>query len=187
MISEIVNSFFSSVSYLIRIGHGVMIDCGDINSDVIATPLNKVLLTHAHYDHIYGLNNLLCISPATNILTNSAGKKMLLSAKENLSLYHDTPFLFDFPEQIVEVEDGEEIDLGNGLHARAIFTPGHNQSCITWIIDNMVFTGDSYIPGVKVVTNLPGGNKAQAQKSLERIKNLSKGKIVYPGHKISDR
>lgn len=59
-------------------------------------------------------------------------------------------------------------------------TPGHNPSCLTFMIDQMIFSGDSYIPGVKTVTNLPGGNRAQAEESIRKI--LSFGGTIYPGH-----
>lgn len=40
-----------------------------------------------------------------------------------------------------------------------IETPGHCPSCLTYYTDNYIFTGDSYIPNVKVVTKLPYGDK----------------------------
>ncbi len=81
-------------------------------------------------------------------------------------------------------KDGDIIDLGHNIRAQAFFTPGHNPSCITWKIGDAIFTGDSYIPGLKTVTNLPGGNKAHAEESVALIKELSKDKFIYPGHEI---
>ncbi|MCB6651666.1 MBL fold metallo-hydrolase, partial [Bacteroides salyersiae] len=54
-----------------------------------------------------------------------------------------------------------------------------------WVgnFSNYLFTGDSYIPNVKLVTNLPRSNKEKAKKSLERILGLIKDDtIVCPGH-----
>lgn len=45
-----------------------------------------------------------------------------------------------------------------------------------------MFTGDAYIPGVKVVTKLPKGNRKLAAESIERIESLAKGKNICPGH-----
>lgn len=161
---------------------GIIIDPGDVWKGF--DNVSAVLLTHAHFDHIYGLNELLKITTSTKVYTNEAGREMLLNAKKNLSFYHETPFEFDYPDSIVTVNDGEEVDLGCGLTAKAIFTPGHNPSCITWIIDDATFTGDSYIPGNKTVTNLPKGNKSQAIESEALIKCLSTGKTIYPGHNV---
>lgn len=162
--------------------NGILIDPGDIWDGF--NGVSKVLLTHAHFDHIYGLNELIRVSPEAKVYTNEIGKEMLLSARKNMSLYHETSFVFEYPDKIVLVEDGEEVDLGNDLTSKAIFTPGHNPSCITWIIDDVLFTGDSYIHGIKTVTNLPGGNKKQAEESLALIKKLAVGRTFYPGHKV---
>ena len=55
-------------------------------------------------------------------------------------------------------------------------TPGHNPGCLTIVIGDLLFTGDAYIPEINIVTNLPKGDKKLAEKSLERIKKLAKGK-----------
>lgn len=176
---SLTNSAFTSVSYRVD---EIMVDPGDLWRGF--NDVDSVLLTHAHFDHIYGLNELFRISPDAKVYTNEVGKDMLLNARKNLSFYHETPFVFERPESIITVNDHDEINLGNGLKAQAIFTPGHNPSCITWIVGNAIFTGDSYIPGIKTVTNLPGGNKFQALKSEELIKHLATGRTIYPGHAI---
>jgi len=161
---------------------GVLVDPGDVW--VGFDNVSAVLLTHAHFDHIYGLNELLGISPGARVYTNPIGKDMLLNARKNLSLYHETPFVFEHPEAVVIVNDGMTVNLGNGRSARAVFTPGHNPSCITWVVGSHVFTGDSYIPGIKTVTNLPDGNRFQANESEDLIKSISKDKVILPGHNV---
>lgn len=179
--TSVVNDCFSSVSYVIA--DHILIDPGDIKPSF--GQIDIVLLTHAHFDHIYGLNELLSLSHEVKVYTNSTGKEMLLNAKKNLSFYHETPFVFEHPEQIVVVEDGDQINLGNDFTAKAVFTPGHNPSCITWVIGDSLFTGDAYIPGLKTVTNLPGGNRLQSEESLKLIKQLAKDRTIYPGHLIN--
>jgi len=174
-----INSLFGSVSY--RLGK-CLIDPGDIWEGF--EDITKVLLTHAHFDHIYGLNEVLKISPQAKVYTNKFGKEMLLNARKNMSKYHEMPFVFEHPESIVTVNDGDVVDLGGEITAKAVFTPGHNPSCITWIVGDALFTGDSYIPGIKTVTNLPGGNKQQATESEEIIRKLSVDRTIYPGHNI---
>jgi len=162
--------------------NGILIDPGDIWEDFENAKI--VLLTHAHFDHINGLNELLKISPQAKVYTNEIGKMMLLDARKNLSLYHETPFVFQHPQSIIAVTDGDEVDFDSEILAKATFTPGHNPSCITWVIGDMVFSGDSYIPGIKTVTNLPGGNRRQADESERLVKRLAVGRTIYPGHKI---
>lgn len=179
MIKRHVNSLFNSVCYSLG---SVLIDPGDEWEGF--GNVEAVLLTHAHFDHIYGLNRVLELNPKARIYTNSEGLEALLSDKLNLSRYHESPFTLDYPGQTVAVNDGEEVELGNGLVAKAMFTPGHNPSCITWIIGDDIFTGDSYIPGIKTVTNLPRADKAKAKASEELILTLARNKTIHPGHKL---
>lgn len=72
----------------------------------------------------------------------------------------------------------------DGVTAKVYETPGHNGSCLTYEVNEFLFTGDSYIPGIKVVTNLPGGNKELAAQSLKRILELAYGKVLCPGHVV---
>ena len=59
----------------------------------------------------------------------------------NLSFYHETLFVFDYPERIVVVQDGDTVDMGDGNVVTAIATPGHTPGCITWMTDDALFTG----------------------------------------------
>lgn len=190
LINYHINSLFFSTTYIIGSHNNVIwvVDCGDVEPVLRylqGKQLMGVLLTHAHFDHIYGLNELLKHFPEALVYTNEAGQEALLDEKKNMSFYHETPFVFEYTDRIRIVADGDEIVLSDELKAKVIATPGHHPSCLTYIIDNAIFTGDSYIPDVKVVTNLPKGNKKQAQESVERILSLSEGKTIYPGHHVT--
>lgn len=184
-----INSFFNSCTYVIdsSINDVWIVDCGDFEpllSLIEGKNLNGVLLTHAHFDHIYGLNELLRKHPDTLVYTNESGKEALLDERKNMSLYLETPFVFEYPDNIMVVNDDDVIELSDGLKVKVMATPGHHPSCITYIIGNAIFTGDSYIPGTKVVTNLPNGNNIQAQDSIEKILLISECRTIYPGHHV---
>jgi len=187
-ISCIVNDIFNSCSYIISRGEvSWLVDCGDTERILphLQAQLRGVLLTHAHFDHIYGLNRLISVYPGLQVYTNGAGVDGLLDDKENLSRYHETPFVFNGPENVRLVEDGETIPLFDGVVAQAVFTPGHCPSCITWLMDDAVFTGDSFIPGTKTVTILPHADKALAAVTEAHIRDLIVRRKVYPGHPVS--
>lgn len=174
------NSLFSSSTYRYD---AVLVDAGDEWEGFVG--IKSVLLTHGHFDHIYGLNKLVEMNPDVVVYTNEAGKEALLNAKKNMSHYHEMPFVFNFPDNIQIVCDGERLSFGDGLTAEAHFTPGHNPGCITWVVGDAVFTGDALIPGIKTVTNLPGSNKSLAAESEKLIKKLAEGRQIFPGHKIN--
>lgn len=174
-----INSLFNSISYRID---NILIDPGDEWEGM--DNVDAVLLTHAHFDHIYGLNRVIEKNPNAKVYTNDYGAQMLVNSKKNLSKYHGTPFTFNNTENIVIVNDNDEIEFSDIIKPKAIFTPGHNPSCITWIIKNYMFTGDSYIPGIKIVTNIPQADKELAAESLYKIMRLATIRYIYPGHKI---
>lgn len=194
-IGHIVNSVYSSRTYYLYVSgcpYVWLVDCGDV--DVLIRKLESlkgtsfsikgVLLTHSHYDHIYGLPRLKELFPEVLVYTNEIGRKMLGSDKLNMSKYHEDPIVVG-AENVVLCDDGSLIELFEGIEARVYDTPGHNGSCLCFEVGDYLFTGDSYIPGIKVVTNLPGGNKELAAQSLERILELAEGKVLCPGHVVT--
>ena len=58
-----------------------------------------------------------------------------------------------------------------------------NQGKDKWEV-SVLFTGDAFIPGEKVVTTLPGGDKVLAADSLSRILKMAEGRELYPGHEL---
>ena len=100
-VTKVVNSIFSSNTYILEDNSSFdvwLVDCGDIDNIISFLPSKKVkgvLLTHTHFDHIYGLNDLFAIYPDCCVFTNIYGREGLLSAKKNLSLFHEKPFIFN--------------------------------------------------------------------------------------------
>ena len=187
IIRQVINSVFNSCSYVVTQGHrSWLVDCGDVDRilPLIDGRLCGVLLTHTHLDHIYGLNHLLSVFPAVPIYTNLHGQEGLLSDKMNLSRYHEDPFVLDNPDNIRVIEDGAYISICDDVKAHAVFTPGHSPSCVTWVIGDAVFTGDSFIPGVKTVTIFPHADKALVAQSEALIRDLLEQRTIYPGHSI---
>lgn len=188
-IEYVVNSIFDSMTWLLSETESDqvwLVDCGDIGSikdKVNNKYITGVLLTHAHYDHIYGLPELLKLYPGCRVYTNEVGRETLADSKQNLSFFHESPLSVVGP-QVTLCREGDEFELFPDVIARVYETPGHHPSCLTFMVGDYLFTGDAYIPGIKVVTNLPKADKTIAQKSLERIKTLAIGKTVLPGHHL---
>jgi glyoxylase-like metal-dependent hydrolase (beta-lactamase superfamily II) len=168
-----------------------IVDCGDVDALIEKLldlkggvfSIKGTLLTHAHYDHIYGLPKLTDLFPDIKVYTNSFGKKLLESERLNMSRYHEDPINY-MSKNLMECVEGDAIDLFDGVQAKVHHTPGHCPSCLSYEIGDFLFTGDAYIPGVKVVTTLRGSDKQQAIQSVERLLAMSKGKIICPGHEV---
>lgn len=183
----VVNTIFNSCSYVIvNDGCTWIVDCGDLDRihPLIEGRLCGVLLTHAHFDHIYGLNQLLSLHHDVPIYTNAAGQETLLNDKLNFSKYYGEPFVLQFPENVRVVEDGQQIELFEGVTATAVATPGHSPCCMTWVLDDVLFSGDSFIPGVNTVTILSHSEKGIAEMSEHHIRQLAEHRKIYPGHPV---
>ena len=185
-INRIVNSIFTSNTFVLTDGNSQdcwLVDVGDIEpilQEVGNRRVKGVFITHTHYDHIYGINKLVKHFPECVVYTSEHGKEGLFSSKLNFSRYHDDPMVFE-GKHIEVLEEGNEIPLFPDVMLKAIYTPGHDWSCMTYYTDEIIFTGDSYIPNIKVITSFPKSNKTEAQASLERILELCKTRDVYPG------
>lgn len=186
-IIRIVNSVFNSNTFVLTEENSQdcwLVDVGDIEPILQAVGNHRVkgvFLTHTHYDHIYGINKLVERFPDCVVYTSEHGKEGLFSTKLNFSKYHDDPLVFQ-GKHIRLLVEGEEISLFSCVALKAIHTPGHDWSCVSYYTDDLIFTGDSYIPNIKVITSMPKSNKTEAQASLERILKLCKTRDVYPGH-----
>ena len=188
-IRQIVNSVYSSCSYVLtQDKQSWLVDCGDVDQilPLVEGKLQGVLLTHAHFDHIYGLNNLVSLFPGLTVYTIMAGFNGLLSDKLNFSRYYGDPFIFNSPDNVKLVRDGECISLFEGVEIKAVATPGHSPGCVTWVTKDAIFTGDSYIPGVKTVANLPHSDKDLALKNEALIRQMVENRSIYPGHAASN-
>ena len=191
-IYDITNSIFTSKTYILsKQGEDKawLVDIGDIEPvlsylDERHLYVEGVFLTHAHFDHIYGLEALVERFPECKVYVCEYAKLALASEKLNMSRYHGTPINYN-RDNVVVVKDGESMMLF-GEEPEMVFyeTPGHNPGCLTMVMGDKIFTGDAYIPEFGVNTRLPRADKEQAKVSQERIIKLAEGKTVLSGHQI---
>jgi len=191
-IKKIINSIFSSCTYIIHSELSnccSIIDCGDINPicEYVyenSLKVDNVFLTHTHFDHIYGINELYDRFPKITVYTAEYGKEALYSDKKNLSKYYEQSIIFK--GKTVEIlNEGNSVKLFDNTFLTAYETPGHCSSSLVYVLEEIIFTGDAFIPGKKVVTNLPKGDKMLANSSIEKIKILAMGKRIMAGHSVN--
>lgn len=191
LIKQIINSVFNSNSYILYSENDIncwIVDCGDI--DPLADWINKqkkklvgIFITHTHFDHIYGLNQIVALFPDCIVYTSLNGKEGLFSSKLNLSRYNCTNFTYKF-DNISILSENDQIILFKKIKINVIETPGHDWSCLTYQCGKHIFTGDSFLPDYKVLTKFSKGDKTLADISLINIKEMinSGAENVYPGH-----
>ena len=177
---------FGANTYIIPIDGGKAIVI-DPSQPRVADELEKrgltaayVLLTHCHFDHVYGVPAL-----------QERGAKLFCSDKEK-GLIGTSADVFDlfgaprFPYTVDETfADGEEKILG-GISVKALLTPGHTAGSCCYLFtekdgERYLFTGDTLFLGSIGRTDFPTGDISQMRASLKRLASLD-DMPVYAGH-----
>lgn len=122
--------------------------------------LKYVLDTHVHADHVTGAGEI-----RRRLGTPTALAKQAHVACCDLGL-----------------SDGDELKFGK-FSIRALETPGHTDSSLSFVCENMVFTGDALLIRGCGRTDFQGGSADKLYESVtKKIFNLPSDTVVYPGH-----
>ncbi len=136
------------------------------------------LLTHGHYDHIYGLASLTHKAP---VFIHEADVGYLTDDRYNL--------LKGLKIEGYEAHllgDNETINIG-GYRIKTIHTPFHTPGsvCFYFEKEKVLFTGDTLFHLSVGRSDLPGGNIKQMGSSLSKLRKLPDETKIYPGHESS--
>lgn len=145
----------------------------------LGCPVEYILLTHGHFDHIGALARLKEEHPSAKIVINVADSEMLTSPELNYSLSVGTPV--EAPEAELKLIDGDTLDFGERV-IKMLHTPGHSAGSCCYYVENLLFCGDTIFYGDVGRTDLHGGSEKQLADSLERIMLLPDDTVLYPGH-----
>jgi len=134
--------------------------------------LEKILLTHGHYDHVGGVDALAEAVPAPGvaIYLHPADTKM-----DDARLFPPLSHGFN------HFEDGEIISVGS-QKIRVLHTPGHSPGSVTLLAQDVMFCGDTLFAGSCGRCDLLGGCEDDILKSLKRLAGLKGEFKVCPGH-----
>ena len=146
--------------------------------------LKAVLLTHAHFDHIMGLSDVM-EDIKVPVYVEEADLPMMMDGESNLSSgYMRGGYQF---ADAVPVRDGQQLQIA-GFQFRVIHTPGHTKgSCCYYLKDEgVLFSGDTVFYGSVGRTDFPGGSTAEIVRSLHKlVDSLPEETEVFPGHDAS--
>ena len=138
-----------------------------------------ILITHAHYDHIGGAQELRA----------ETGVKIAIGKNDEFALSDNSynlsgvcvPALKPFKADYI-IEDEEEFTVGD-VTVKAYEMSGHTLGSMCYYIDGCLFSGDVLFYETVGRVDFPGGSMQSMQMSLERIKwLLDDNTSVYSGH-----
>ena len=139
-----------------------------------------ILLTHGHFDHIWGSNELRELSGA-KIYAYEEEKTVCEDAKNNVSRHAGRAYTV-VPDGYLK--DGEEITIA-GMTCRLIATPGHTMGscCYYFEEDGILISGDTLFQESVGRTDLPTGSMSTLIRSIkDKLMVLPEDVKVYPGH-----
>ena len=141
-----------------------------------------ILLTHGHFDHIWGVNSLLEHFPVP-VYLHPADKDIMEQLAAIFPGMSSAQF-HRFRFETLPVADGQELPLGCGtLHV--LHTPGHTPGSVCYYApaDHLLLSGDTLFAGCIGRTDLPGGDYDAIMASIqEKLLNLPGQTDVIPGH-----
>lgn len=185
------NKILQSCSYCIfdeLSSDGYMIDVGEVPPIISYVRNNQirlkgVLLTHPHFDHIYGINELIKEYPLLKIYCSAETYNGIEDGRGSLADLYVENFQMPSKHHFVIFDDSTKI-LRLSFSFQILFTPGHDTGSVCYISENRIFTGDSFIPFAPVTYLWPRSNKEEAIYNERRIKELieKNNMDVYPGH-----
>ena len=149
-----------------------------------------ILLTHGHFDHIWGLDDL---RNAANAAAESDGlesikvyasedeRELLKSPRLNVSDQMGRPCA---TYADVYVKDGQELTIA-GMTCKVIHTPGHTAGSCCYYFEEAGFllAGDTIFAESVGRTDFPTGSMGTLVRSIrEKLFVLPDDTRVYPGH-----
>jgi glyoxylase-like metal-dependent hydrolase (beta-lactamase superfamily II) len=140
--------------------------------------LNYVLETHAHADHLSAADHIRRrTGAAVAIGAPITAVQKVFAERFEMAV---APRGGDFD---LLLSEGEALPLG-GDAIRVLQTPGHTQACVTYVIGDAAFVGDTmFMPDYGTArTDFPGGDAASLYRSIRRILELPPQTRIFVGH-----
>ncbi|NPB02187.1 MAG: MBL fold metallo-hydrolase [Methanopyri archaeon] len=171
--------------YLLEVeGEAVIVDVGASGGVLSNVPedlkVEAALLTHAHYDHAAAGPNALdrgipvaVHREEAEVLSEGDDVRSAATLFGASMPEYDPSFTFD---------EGDAVELADGaVEVKVLHTPGHSPGSCCFMVEDIVFTGDTVFEFGPGRWDLPGGDKALLRESVERLVSLEP-EAAFPGH-----
>jgi glyoxylase-like metal-dependent hydrolase (beta-lactamase superfamily II) len=136
-----------------------------------------ILLTHGHWDHLYGVADL---ADGTGAPVHMAeGERMLL---ENPGDFTPPSVVLRPHTPDVLLSGGETIEVA-GIAFEVLSVPGHSPAHLAYHAEGCLFSGDVLFAGSVGRTDFPGSDWDTLVASIRMlVDTLPPETVVYPGH-----
>lgn len=141
--------------------------------------LDKIILTHSHWDHFGDLKKVLEYSCVPVYIHSEDQDNLKDPGSDGLPMFINIRGV----NPDVLLHDGDSVNVGS-LHFKVIHTPGHSPGgiCLYCKEKHLLISGDTLFKGTIGNLSFPTGDPDRMWHSLERLSALPPATAVYPGH-----
>ncbi|MEZ5955844.1 MAG: MBL fold metallo-hydrolase [Hyphomonadaceae bacterium] len=138
-----------------------------------------ILETHAHADHLSGAQPARAATGAPIVIGDHIRDVQNIFAPKFLA----EDITDDYQAFDRLVHDGDALPLGE-LTINVLHTPGHTPACVTYVIGDAAFVGDTlFMPDYGTArADFPGGDAATLYRSIRKILTLPLETRIFVGH-----
>ena len=167
-----------------NVGNKLIEHIEKIGANIVA-----ILITHAHYDHITALEDVVKRFPDATTYISEDEVELLTNPKLNISYFRDdgeNKILEFIPKKLVTLTDNEDFTIGE-YKIKLIKTPFHTIGSACYYVEkeNALFSGDTLFYTTIGRTDLPTGSNRTVVSSLSKLLVLPLSTKVYPGHGVT--
>jgi hydroxyacylglutathione hydrolase len=189
VIRSFTGGVFAENTYLAvcaRTGAGILVDPGAATMDALSVArqtgvtIEKIVLTHAHLDHVEGIPLARRELPDVPVLLHPADQPLYAAAPMQAQMF-GVP-LQPLPPVDGELVVGDFVRFGDcALEIR--FAPGHAPGHVILVGDGVALVGDVIFAGSIGRTDLPGGDFATLMRSIRaQVLTLPDETTLHTGH-----
>lgn len=138
-----------------------------------------LLETHAHADHLSAAHHLRDMTGAPVVIGDHITQVQTIF----VTLFEADDVIPDGSQFDRLVAEGDSLSLGS-LKIDVMHTPGHTPACLTYVIGDAAFVGDTlFMPDYGTArVDFPGGNAETLYASIRKILSLPAETRIFVGH-----
>lgn len=145
-------------------------------------PLKAVLLTHAHFDHIAALDDVLNVYPVPVYMHQNEHDFLTNPAKNGSQKFQELGLPIITSQAKPQFIDEGDIQL-HGFDISVLYTPGHSPGSLSYVFKDFAVVGDTLFNNGIGRTDLYQGDLETLIDSIkDKLFELDETMPIYPGH-----